>query len=904
MVAGSVILVLLDLLLAGTPVRLVVWVVATAGIGGASMVSLFVADRPPDSAARRWNAQALALAAVMAAAMALGPGGARADEPFAWALLSAGALLLGVRAAFEQESAAWSDRAQRLAFDAAIVGASVGRVALILLSGALGAASLAALPPALFAAAVYAVLMTHRAVLRGQGSSRDWLQVWGTCGLALWAAGEAAPHLGLSWASLFGSPSLLASAALAFTVSALTRIPDAGRAGPRPRDDSRLRFGPAVAAGVVIALLSLLELSGAGTRASFFGVILLFGLIVARLASTVSENRRLLRSLESSGAFEERLRDFGAAITVAAMDRDSALALVCKTAQMSFGAEVVHLWMVDYSTRELEAAEVLGPRRQSVLSRRMPLDDPTSLAARVARSGAAELVPNAGTAERSNPFLTVLMHAQCLLAVPIGRRGVVQGVLVCADTHEPQSYGPQELQKAELLASQVAVALDNAYQHDLQRRRLQEVTALFEFAQAAHTSATPGDLVKLLLPALKDRLSYTYAAVWLRDPASGTVRLAAGDSPGGVPLAGVRPSELAAAALAAGEPMAAGLGWAADASSYVPPRSGVRSQLAVPLVLKRRVVGVIDLESKQTNAYSLNDERLVMSIANYAALAIDNLDLVESSRQVQVLREMDRMKSELLGTVSHELRTPLGSIKGYATTLLTHDSKLRKEEKREFLEIIDSEADRLRELIENFLDLSRLEAGVLRIESVPVQLGQVARDVLRRVELSAPGHTFTLDWAEDPELPADSRRIYQVIQNLLTNAVKYSPQGGQITLRSETDARVLTVSVEDEGLGIPPRDVNRVFERFHRVGGERAKRIGGTGLGLAICKAFVEAHGGRIWVESEGEGKGSAFRFSLPLGATAGNAPPILHARSAMLAPALPRPKGRNDFEEVHRPRR
>src|SRR5205823_5905520 len=132
---------------------------------------------------------------------------------------------------------------------------------------------------------------------------------------------------------------------------------------------------------------------------------------------------------------------------------------------------------------------------------------------------------------------------------------------------------------------------------------------------------------------------------------------------------------------------------------------------------------------------------------------------------------------------SDELRTPLGSIKGYATTLLAHESKLRREERREFLEIIDSEADRLRELIENLLEMSRLEAGMLRIDKEPARLAGIAREVARKTELASGQHQVVLDWAaDDPWVLADQKRLYQVIQNLMSNAVKYSPQGGEICL--------------------------------------------------------------------------------------------------------------------------
>jgi signal transduction histidine kinase len=154
-----------------------------------------------------------------------------------------------------------------------------------------------------------------------------------------------------------------------------------------------------------------------------------------------------------------------------------------------------------------------------------------------------------------------------------------------------------------------------------------------------------------------------------------------------------------------------------------------------------------------------------------------------------------------------------------------------------------------------------------------------------------------LDWPEeDPLVDADGRRIYQVMQNLITNAVKYSPDGGCITLSARTQGRELVVSVADEGLGIPATDLDRIFDRFHRVQTEMSRGIGGTGLGLAICKGLVEAHGGRIWAESDGEGKGSTFRFTLPL---------LAEVQDAPIVSATPtRSKGAHDHQEANRPRR
>jgi hypothetical protein len=167
------------------------------------------------------------------------------------------------------------------------------------------------------------------------------------------------------------------------------------------------------------------------------------------------------------------------------------------------------------------------------------MNEPTSLAVRVARTGAAEILANVATANHSNAFLNILLHTQALLAVPITRADRVQGVLVCIDSRNPSAYGGADLAKAELLASQVAVALDNAYQHALQRRRLEELSALYQFAQSAHAAPSASDIVRPLLPILKERLGYTYGTIWLRDDPV-------------APSAGVATGPKASAPLAAG----------------------------------------------------------------------------------------------------------------------------------------------------------------------------------------------------------------------------------------------------------------------------------------------------------------------------------------------------------------
>jgi len=233
-------------------------------------------------------------------------------------------------------------------------------------------------------------------------------------------------------------------------------------------------------------------------------------------------------------------------------------------------------------------------------------------------------------------------------------------------------------------------------------------------------------------------------------------------------------------------------------------------------------------------------------------------------RDITQERELDRMKSQLLSTVSHELRTPLASIKGFATTLLREDVEWDEESRHEFLSIIDNESDRLSELISNLLDMSRIEAGTLRMEPEPVDVTAIVQETVAEFGVMTRDHCFQVDApASLPLVYVDPRRARQVLRNLVENAVKYSPQGGAIDISVLAKEEWIQVGVADHGLGIDPQHSGHIFERFYQVDSASTRKVGGSGLGLSICKAIVEAHDGRIWFESQ-PGAGSTFYFTLP----------------------------------------
>jgi signal transduction histidine kinase len=222
----------------------------------------------------------------------------------------------------------------------------------------------------------------------------------------------------------------------------------------------------------------------------------------------------------------------------------------------------------------------------------------------------------------------------------------------------------------------------------------------------------------------------------------------------------------------------------------------------------------------------------------------------------------DPARAALIATVSHELRSPLSVIMGYVHTLLdgvTWDA----DQSREFLEIIAASAEKLSVLVSDLTDAARMDAGAFQLQREPVRLERIAARVVANHRVLAPCHRLAVEAAPDlPLVDVDPTRIEQVITNLVENAVKYSPSGGTITVRI-TAEEGLTVSVIDEGAGIDPTIIGRLFEPFYRADGGLERRTHGAGLGLYICRRLIESHGGHIWAESTA-GTGSVFTFTVP----------------------------------------
>ena len=306
-----------------------------------------------------------------------------------------------------------------------------------------------------------------------------------------------------------------------------------------------------------------------------------------------------------------------------------------------------------------------------------------------------------------------------------------------------------------------------------------------------------------------------------------------------------------------------------------------RSMLGVPLSVGERVVGAITLVRRAPAVQFTDDDLLLVStIGNSAAIALENARVHEQERALSLrleelnqlygqerevldkLTESERQYGEVLSTVSHELKTPLMGIRGFAQMI--RDGDVEDDEARDFAKEIYENAVRLSTYVERMLQEQAVNAGGETLDLRDVRIRPMVDQVIRQLATGAPNHELVNDVADDaPNVSGDPDKIMQILLNLVSNAVKYSPRGGVVRVTAHPSDRWMELSVTDQGVGIPPEARSRIFDRFFRVASFETKGIPGTGLGLSIVKGLVELHGGRIWVDSE-VGRGSAFHVTLP----------------------------------------
>jgi signal transduction histidine kinase len=403
----------------------------------------------------------------------------------------------------------------------------------------------------------------------------------------------------------------------------------------------------------------------------------------------------------------------------------------------------------------------------------------------------------------------------------------------------------------------------------------------FEIAKILVTEHDLEVMLPRFLSCLIDELEPADAgSVWLHDPLDNCLTVKGAQGYELAPLSQIR--------LAPGEAMAGKAFQSGQADLYPTPEAtaeamanltpehqelfrqataGLKQALSavcVPLATGQRKLGALSLLNlRQPSSFAPADLTFLQHVADLITVAIETTQLREELDAMQALSDANRLKAEVVSTLAHEMRTPLTSIKGYSTALLMDDVMFSPETQREFLQIIDEECDILQDLIHDLLESSIIEAGLLRLELQPVRLQLLAESVTSDMARRAPQHRFFVDFPSNfPIVDADPDRVMQILRNLLDNAVKYSPAGGLVVVRGGVREEEVVISVADQGVGIAPEHLNRLFEKYFRAKGMLGRHVVGSGLGLPIARTIVEGHGGRIWAESR-LGQGSTFYFTL-----------------------------------------
>ncbi|MDY7079937.1 MAG: GAF domain-containing sensor histidine kinase [Chloroflexota bacterium] len=461
------------------------------------------------------------------------------------------------------------------------------------------------------------------------------------------------------------------------------------------------------------------------------------------------------------------------------------------------------------------------------------------------------------------------------LAVPIMKTinsEQVIGVLDVQDT-EQGAFSQEDVKILKALADQLATTIENAELYEETQRHLDELTVLYQLARQINTSLNVQEVLDSIVWSLKQAMECRGCSIALLDPVDNALEIRS--------AAGVESKWKQDFKLRLGEGIAGRVALEGT-SSYVPDvleanefiffDTSVRSLLTVPLTLQQRVIGTLTVDSDQPDAFSAADERLLTIAATQAAVAIENARLYASLEQraqnlaeaYAELKKADRIKDEIVQNVSHELRTPLTFVKSYVELLLDKDTGPLTAEQQAYLEIVVEKTNVVTQLVSNIMALQRAEQ--MPSSRKPVSLTKLARQAVRGYSTRAKkaGLIITENMPDDsPPVAGDEDKLLQVFDNLLDNAVKFSPDGGQIVVTVEDAGQTVQASVSDQGIGIPKDQQEQIFERFYQIDGSARRRFGGVGLGLAIVKRILEAHEGRVWVESN-PGQGSTFYLTIP----------------------------------------
>ncbi|MCS7281910.1 MAG: GAF domain-containing protein [Anaerolineae bacterium] len=592
---------------------------------------------------------------------------------------------------------------------------------------------------------------------------------------------------------------------------------------------------------------------------------------VADQLATAIENARLYQEVRHRQAQSWVLREVMLA-AASTLDFDQVLQRAIQTLRTALNVEFIATIFPDKEDpRSLRIHPSQLGYEIPVGGMRIPRDQ--SVAGWVMKTGEPMLIRDV----RKVPFYYPgHPDVQSELCVPIRIGGEVIGVLN-VESRRLNAFNEDDLTFYTAIAGQLGVALENARLYQQEQRLRRKAESLYRAAQAMTTSLDLQKVLEHILTELELVVPYDSASVQLLE--EGVLKIIAGR---GFP----NPQEIIGARIhpeSPGNPNGRVLNLRVpvileDAPALYeefrrPPHvaAGTRAWMGIPLLYGDRVIGMLTLDKRQPGFYNAEHARIAMAFAGQAAIAIENARIyqqleersTELAKALRKLQDLDRLREQVIQNVSHELRTPLTLIQGYAELLLKEDLGPLQPAQRTAMEVIFERVQTLGRIIGNLTAFRSLQAEALVI--APISLPELVEWVRSHYHYQASRSGIELIVEVPPDLPkalADREHLALALSQLVENAIKFSPGGGRVWIRAWSDESWVYLAVEDEGVGIPPEHLDRIFERFYQVDGSTTRRFGGLGIGLALVWEIMEAHRGHVSVESQ-VGKGSKFVLSL-----------------------------------------
>ncbi len=553
------------------------------------------------------------------------------------------------------------------------------------------------------------------------------------------------------------------------------------------------------------------------------------------------------------------------------LEINQVLDVINKSALNLIEANNVHIFLYDAKEEQFTIGSALfrdGRRTPAVASPRH-----NGITAEIVHSGKQIILPDALGHPLFQSPESAAWGIRAIAGFPLKRGDRTLGAFTLTYLNR-HNFTDDEILLLSLLADQAAVAIENAHLFADAQRRLRDMLALVDMAQQVTGNLRVGRVMLTTVKVLQALLDARGCSIALLDVESEelVVEAATGIDPKWVHKARMKVGEgVSGQAVLERRPI-----YVRDTRNhpgFLFFDDVLRSLIAVPLMSRDEVIGAITVDSDSPKAFDDSDIQLMTIAAAQVSTAIANARLFEEAEEraaqlavaYEELQENDRLKDELVQNVSHELRTPLTFVKGYVDLLMDGEMGIVNEEQQTTLQIVSDKTQEITRLIDDIMSLQRISADNLIFESF--EMTKLIEEAITGHRLTADQKGLSLDFPSNEQrvgkITADKGRIQQVVDNILVNAIKFSPDGGTILLTMEEEPEQVIVKIADEGIGLPEDKVDRIFERFYQVDGTSRRRFGGAGIGLAIVKRIIDAHDGEIWVEST-INKGSTFYFTLP----------------------------------------